>query len=422
MPAEVFVGFDSAWTDNERAPGAICALSLSDRSLEFVAPQLARFSEAATLIEDVAGPDDFLLVALDQPTRVPNQEGCRPVERVAGSVVSRLAGGVQPARRGGGGACMFGDEAPLWRFLDRLAARESPIECRSAERGRYLIEVFPALALPLIVPEIWERRRAAKYNPAAAKFQPADWPLVCRGAALFADSLKAGPVASWLRTASAKANPRKSDQDKLDAVLCLLIGVAWRRAPAERSIVLGDLQSGYIVSPVSPSVRAMLESSARLRDVPVGDPGLASPNPTRRAPPRPTTRHRLPEPRVRQTAAPRSSSERTSRFRLGAEDLRAFLVQVARRGELVSYGDVATQFGQPWTQGFGSSLGRALSEMDTQSRASNEPSLMCLVVNRQTRLPGQGYFIAIGLAEASLEDRIAAHERSRDECRHHSWD
>ena len=28
---DVYIGFDSAWTDNPKAPGAICAIAIKDR-------------------------------------------------------------------------------------------------------------------------------------------------------------------------------------------------------------------------------------------------------------------------------------------------------------------------------------------------------------------------------------------------------
>lgn len=48
--------------------------------------------------------------------------------------------------------------------------------------------------------------------------------------------------------------PRKADQDRLDAVICALIGFIWLEMPRERSAMIGDLEAGYMVTPVSPGV------------------------------------------------------------------------------------------------------------------------------------------------------------------------
>src|SRR3989337_44593 len=130
---EVFIGFDSAWTDNQRNPGAITACVVSTNGpLEFYPPRLASFHEAWQFIKDITQDHAYTLVAIDQPTIVPNIEGCRPVERVAGGLISKLGGGVQPARRGGSGANMFGDQAPIWRFLQNLGGTQNPFEARTA--------------------------------------------------------------------------------------------------------------------------------------------------------------------------------------------------------------------------------------------------------------------------------------------------
>ena len=111
----VFVGFDSAWTDKPSAPGAICSVTYDDgRFTRFEPPRLASFAQALDFIRSVhaAGPT---LVAIDQPTIVPNATGMRPVDRQAASLISWLGGGVQPANRGKMG--MFDDASPIWRFL-----------------------------------------------------------------------------------------------------------------------------------------------------------------------------------------------------------------------------------------------------------------------------------------------------------------
>ena len=61
--------------------------------------------------------------------------------------------------------------------------------------------------------------------------------------------------------------PRKSDQDKLDAILCMLIALFWRTEPTGSCAMIGDLTSGYIVTPVSPQARIRLSLAAAQRGV-----------------------------------------------------------------------------------------------------------------------------------------------------------
>ncbi len=238
---ETYIGFDSAWTDNAKAPGAICAVQLRRGAPPlFHAPRLVRFAEALAFIQVVSSGSEYTLIALDQPTIVPNQTSMRPVERVAASVISWVGGGVQPANRSRTG--MFCGASPIWRFLEELAATEDPMAARFAKSGRHLLEVFPALALPSLEPAFFRRLGAPKYNPAnTRRFRHEDWQQVCTAACRSFEQHDLNEPASWARAARNLRLPRKADQDRLDAVLCLAVALHWRLAPAEQSIMLGDL-------------------------------------------------------------------------------------------------------------------------------------------------------------------------------------
>jgi len=76
-------------------------------------------------------------------------------------------------------------------------------------------------------------------------------------------------LAAWCREAGALAKPRKADQDMLDAALCALIALRWRLRPRANSLLLGDLTSGYMVTPASRAVRERLTVAAVKCSVPV---------------------------------------------------------------------------------------------------------------------------------------------------------
>lgn len=180
---DTYIGFDSAWTDNPDAPGAICTVQLAEgQVLRSEPPQLVSFAQALTHIRERRSHDGITLVALDQPTVVANLTGMRPVERVTASLVSWLGGGVQPSNRGRVG--MFCEASPIWGFLADLGAVENPEEARIATEGLYLMEVFPALALASMDPGFFGRLCAPRYNPARKKtFRLEHWERVARTAA-----------------------------------------------------------------------------------------------------------------------------------------------------------------------------------------------------------------------------------------------
>jgi predicted RNase H-like nuclease len=259
---DVFIGFDSAWTDNPKAPGAICSVALCDgQVVAFEPPRLVRFAEALAFIEEQRSRSGCTLVAIDQPTIVPNLTSMRPVERVAASLVSWLGGGVQPSNRGRTG--MFCDASPIWPFLQSLAAIEDPETSRTAQIGVYAIEVFPALALASLDPSFFGRLAAPRYNPARRKtYRYADWIKVAEVAARSFAELGVAEAAAWCRDVVDLPGPNKADQDRLDAMLCLLIAIGWRTRDRSQSMILGSTDTGYMVLPASRDVRERLSATA----------------------------------------------------------------------------------------------------------------------------------------------------------------
>lgn len=256
------VGFDSAWTDNPKAPGAVCAAVFAqDKPLEFYPPHLASFAEALSFIREVSSRGGVTFVALDQPTIVRNFSSMRPVERAAASLVSWLGGGVQPSNRGRKG--MFCDDAPIWKFLEDLGAIEDPESVRSATHGMYIAEVFPAFALASLNPAFFGRMAAPRYNPARRKtFKYEDWVRVAETAADQFDAFGLSEAASLCRDQSKVERPNKGDQDKLDAMLCLIVGTHWLLRCRSASLFLGSLEDGYMISPASPEVRSYITTAA----------------------------------------------------------------------------------------------------------------------------------------------------------------
>lgn len=264
----IIFGFDSAWTDAPKAPGAICAVAFNDNGqVQFYEPQLVSFAQARTLIDELRKDFAVSLVALDQPTVVPNAAGSRPVDKVAASLVSFVGGGVQPANRSKIG--MFRDDSPIWSFISGLDATEDPIQARTASAGHFLIEVFPALALPALDEGFAQRLRAPKYNPQnRKKFRLEDWKAVARVVARSAERFNVPRLAEWAHQMRDVAQPRKSDQDKLDAAICALIGLYWRAGPTTHSALLGDVDHGYMVTPISDATWPRLQQAAIRRGVP----------------------------------------------------------------------------------------------------------------------------------------------------------
>ncbi|MSP20701.1 MAG: DUF429 domain-containing protein [Alphaproteobacteria bacterium] len=185
---------------------------------------------------------------------------------MAASLISWLGGGVQPANRQRLG--FFDDAAPIWLFKERLGATENPERSRAAASGLFWIEVFPAVALASMAPAFYGRLAAPHYNPARRRtFRIGDW---CRiiDAVAAASANVCGPR-EWCDEHKRMQTPQKPDQDKLDAIICALVGLRWRTARRAGSIMIGDLQTGYMIAPVTQDVRARLTEAAARIGVPI---------------------------------------------------------------------------------------------------------------------------------------------------------
>ena len=94
-----------------------------------------------------------------------------------------------------------------------------------------------------------ERKRAARYNPKNRKnFSLDDWKLVASAVRRHADTLDIAQLSQWASKQTDLAEPRKCHQDRLDAAICLIIALQWRRVPRHRLAVIGDGRTGYMVT------------------------------------------------------------------------------------------------------------------------------------------------------------------------------
>ena len=248
----LLIGFDSAWTANNS--GALVGVLRSDDGTfrELGPPQIANYRQAQAAISEWQAElaPEATIILLDQPSIVQNATGQRPVENIVGAIVGVRYGGMQPANRSK--KEMFGTEAPVWEFLKRFGGAANPL---GPVAGTLVIETYPVLAMialnwtqPELSPQGRPAGRLPKYNPERNKtFSPSDWQYVCGRASVAISDRGLKEIVQWIDGIALKAPPHKCDQDGLDACICLL--VALHLAEGKDCLMVGDLQTGYIVVP-----------------------------------------------------------------------------------------------------------------------------------------------------------------------------
>ena len=262
----LLIGFDSAWTAHNS--GAILGVRrwADGKFDELGPPQIVDYVQAEAVITKWQAEltPTATIVLLDQPTIVPNTRGQRPVENIVGCPVSLRYGGMQPASASR--EEMFGSAAPVWRFLNRFGGAANPTE---PVAGNRVFETYPVLALIALgwtLPDLSQQARPAgrmpKYNPERRKtFFLLDWQHVCERAHGAFQEHKLAGIAEWIDNAGRLLIPTKPDQDRLDACICLL--VALHLAEGKDCLMVGNLESGYIVVPHSAMLHAELDARCR---------------------------------------------------------------------------------------------------------------------------------------------------------------
>jgi len=261
-----WTGFDSAWTGNN--PGAIAWMTGGQAGLVFQGVKEATFDDCLEHVDNVTSSMHLLMI--DQPTIVQNSTGRRPVEKAISHEMGRAGSAVQPANRAKDD--MFGDRAPIWTFLGELKLKrfvETTTNLRGM-KGRCYLETFPALSNL----GMFGYNRCPKYNPERRKtFDLNQWQALCGAIHKFAEILNIGGcLISWATTMQSSISPTKAAQDKLDAILCMLVGYIWWRSGLDYSLIIGD-RNGYMVVPCfREDLRETLRNDAVRYAVPVDRP------------------------------------------------------------------------------------------------------------------------------------------------------
>lgn len=257
-----FIGIDLAWgSRNTTAVAVLAGEQEQEASLVAIADTLLTDDDILAFVtaSDTGGG---LLVAIDAPTIVPNVTGRRPCEAILSRCMAKAQAGPHPANRtllAGADGTVRGE-----RIARALAARGLPQtpnldSLPPGKPPRAAFEVFPhpahvalfglerTLKYKAKPRRTWETRRAEfnRYTAFLLALRDSDPPLSLP-ATLFQtdeviDTFKPGAL--------------KRYEDTLDAITCAYIALYYHRWGTERCAVLGDLETGFIVTPVNETMR-----------------------------------------------------------------------------------------------------------------------------------------------------------------------
>lgn len=239
-----FIGVDFGWTSGA---SGLCCLEWQNNSLRLLATTtILEIDHILSWIDNFASGDTPALVAVDAPTVIINQVGMRLAEKLVHKHFGRYHAGCYPANLNS-------------NFADRTVDLSLSLAAKNFQHaptiepkrpGRYQIEVFPHPAtinlfglgriLKYKKGKLAERQQELiKLREYIVNVLPTQEP------AFDLISLDKIPVIAQKQTGKAL----KTIEDQLDSLLCAYIGAHWWYWGTAKNLVLGDLETGYIIIP-----------------------------------------------------------------------------------------------------------------------------------------------------------------------------
>ena len=230
------LGLDLAW--GERNPDGVALLEVTDTSARLVDSRRVQGDEALLeWIEQSAPRSDPALLLIDAPVVCPNTTGSRPVDRESHRVFGRQHAGCHPSNQR---LCA----RPL-RLVTRLKALGLGIGWDTGGPGRWMTEVYPHAALV----RFFSLDRILKYKRGPVSSRRQEFrrlqSLIAEHQPVLFPSLESGPLLEELLVLPWT----KDAEDRLDAVVCGLIGLHHVSHRGLQSEVLGDPDTGFILVP-----------------------------------------------------------------------------------------------------------------------------------------------------------------------------
>ena len=253
----VFVGIDLAWGPRNRT-GVVAAAGGSVVDSRTVVSD----DQICDWLDPYMGCP--VLVAIDAPLIVRNPAGTsRPCDRKISKVFGASHAGAHSANLG---LAAFSDSVRAERLARRLGLSTDPY-IQPGQPVRRMIEVYPHPAMVSLFGLSYTLKYKAKRGRSMVDRRQAFAALIAHLERLTISdpplSVATAPRWDELRDSLVVAT---SDgqldliEDELDAYMCAYIGFYYWTHGASRCRVVGDVETGYIVTPVTPAIGAALDA------------------------------------------------------------------------------------------------------------------------------------------------------------------
>lgn len=255
----LFVGLDLAWSIRNKS--GIAVVEANGKKARLLSSGLVGTDDEIIkfIRKEVGGKN--ALIAIDAPLVVPNEEGRRVAEVIVGDLFRKYDAGAHPANRSH--LMSFYGKIRGEVITERLKSEgfaHSPNLSRQ-EQTRKFFEVYPHPSMVVLFGmdrilrykakpgrDYAERYSAFRdYQKHLAKLSNAD------------PALSLPKSITKAKVDELKAQKLKDYEDEIDAVFCAYIAYyAWEHP--NRCAVLGNIDEGYILTPITDAMRRQLEA------------------------------------------------------------------------------------------------------------------------------------------------------------------
>ncbi len=251
-----FVGVDLAWGDNQRT--GLCALTANG---VVASTRLRSLNDIAAWIQPYLDGD--VLVAIDAPLIVRNPTGRRDCEALLGRCFARHEAGAHPANLS---RPHFADGGRGAALVKQLGLTTDP-HFLPRQSVRRALEVYPHTALVAL----FGLDRSLKYKAKTGRTTASRQAVFASAVALLeslatrkpALDLSGSPPWQALRTEISTATTGSAldaAEDEFDAYICAYIAHYYWTHGESRCRVIGDNDTGYILTPVTAEQAACLDA------------------------------------------------------------------------------------------------------------------------------------------------------------------
>jgi len=245
-----FVGIDLAWSPKNNTAISVVDGNLRKGSVSTFKSGLRSNKDITDYVLDIVGKDKAW-IAIDAPLIVPNLHGYRLADRLTTDLFRKYEAGTHPANRthlkkyGG----LRGEE--LAAMFEELGFKHTPY-LKPKTESNAVFEVYPHPAMVVL----FNLEKTLKYKPRGNRDYAFRWNEFRKYQKHLSSLQKYKPALEIpenilnQKLNGLKGKALKGYEDLLDSIVCSYIGYYYWIWGSEKCSVLGNLDKGYILTPV----------------------------------------------------------------------------------------------------------------------------------------------------------------------------